>query len=88
MNESLYQHVFSSLQYQQDDVLENFVEALKSEYKQSLLGIIFYGSCMRTREYQDAMLDLYVIVDEYQHAYTSRWYSVANKIYRYINKII
>jgi hypothetical protein len=80
MNESLYQHVFSSLQYQQDDVLENFVEALKSEYKQSLLGIIFYGSCMRTREYQDAMLDFYVIVDEYQHAYTSRWYSVANKI--------
>lgn len=80
MNQPLYQHVLSSLRYQQDDVLEKFVEALKSEYKQSLLGIIFYGSCMRTREYQDAMLDFYVIVDEYQHAYSSRWYSIANKV--------
>ena len=80
MNESLYQHVYSSLQYQQDDVLDKFVEALKAEYKQSLLGVIFYGSCMRSREYQDAMLDFYVIVDEYQHAYSNRWYSIANKI--------
>jgi hypothetical protein len=80
MNEPLYQHVFSNLQYQQDDVLEKFVEAIKSEYKKSLLGIIFYGSCMRTREYQDAMLDFYVIVDEYQHAYSSCWYSITNKI--------
>lgn len=80
MNESLYQHVYSSLQYQQDDVLDKFVEALKAEYKQSLLGVIFYGSCMRSREYQDAMLDFYVIVDAYKHAYSSRWYSIANKI--------
>ncbi len=80
MNESLYQHVYSSLQYQQDDVLEKFVEALKADYKQSLLGVIFYGSCMRTREYQGAMLDFYVIVDEYKHAYSSRWHSIANKI--------
>ena len=80
MNESLYQHVYSSLQYQQDDVLEAFVEALKKEYKQSLLGIVFYGSCMRTREYQDAMLDFYVIVDDYQYAYSNRWYSLANKM--------
>jgi hypothetical protein len=80
MNDSLYQHVLSNLQYQHDDVLDKFVEALKAEYKQSLLGIVFYGSCMRTREYQDAMLDFYVIVDEYQHAYSNRWYSLANKI--------
>jgi len=80
MNESLYQHVYSNLQYQQDDVLDKFVEALKDEYKQSLWAVIFYGSCMRTHEYKDAMLDFYVIVDEYKYAYDSRWYSLANKI--------
>ncbi|MFK7795396.1 MAG: hypothetical protein AB8B89_08610 [Gammaproteobacteria bacterium] len=80
MNESLYQHVHSSLQYQRDEVLDKFVEALKFEYKQSLVAIIFYGSCMRSRVYQDAMLDFYVIVDKYQHAYANRWYSIANKI--------
>ncbi len=80
MNERLYQHVFSSLQYQQDEVLEKFVEALKAEYKQSLQGVVFYGSCRRTREYQDAMLDFYVIIDQYSHAYSSHWYSIANKI--------
>ncbi len=43
MNDALYQHVFSNLQYQQDAVLDKFVGVLKSEYQQSLLGIIFYG---------------------------------------------
>ncbi len=80
MNDALYQHVFSNLQYQQDDVLRKFVEALRSEYKQSLLAVVFYGSCMRTRDYQDAMLDFYVIVDDYRHAYSGWWYSLANKI--------
>ena len=80
MNDQLYQHVYSNLQYQHDEVLEKFVEALKAEYKKSLLGVVFYGSCMRTREYKDAMLDFYVIVDEYSHAYNSRWYSIANRV--------
>ncbi|MFK8026594.1 MAG: hypothetical protein AB8C40_00880 [Gammaproteobacteria bacterium] len=80
MNDVLYQHVYSNLHYQQDEVLEKFVDTLKAEYKQSLLAVIFYGSCMRTSEYKDAMLDFYVIVDNYHSAYSNRWYSIANKI--------
>lgn len=80
MNDALVQHIYSNLRYQQDEVLEKFVETLRAEYNQSLIAIIFYGSCMRTREYKDAMLDFYVIVDDYHNAYSSRWYSIANKL--------
>ena len=80
MNDALYQHVYSNLHFQQDEVLEKFVETLKDEYKQSLVAVIFYGSCMRTNEYKDAMLDFYVIVDEYHSAYSNRWYSIANRM--------
>ncbi|MDW3094328.1 MAG: hypothetical protein R8G33_01515 [Gammaproteobacteria bacterium] len=80
MNDALYQHVFSNLQYQQDAVLDKFVEELKSKFQDSLLSIVFYGSCMRTHEYDNAMLDFYVIVEDYSQAYSNRWYSIANTL--------
>ncbi len=80
MNNPLHQHIASNLHYQQDEVLEKFVDVFKEEYKESLLAVVFYGSCMRSREYKDAMLDFYVIVDSYRHAYASRWFAIANKL--------
>lgn len=80
MNDVLYQHVYSNLQHQQDAVLDEFIQVLKSEYQQSLLSIVFYGSCMRSRDYDDAMLDFYVIVEDYRQAYSNRWYSIANSL--------
>lgn len=80
MNNALYQHVNSYLKHQQDDVLAKFVEALASQFDKSLVAVIFYGSCMHTREYSDSMLDFYVVVDNYHSAYSSRWYAVANKV--------
>lgn len=80
MSAALRQHLSAKLEYQQDEVLLKFAEAIKSEFKDSLVTIIFYGSCRREREYKNALLDFYVIVNSYQKAYKSFWHKLANKL--------
>ena len=80
MSAALRQHLSAELEYQQDDVLLKFVEAIKSEFKDSLVTIIFYGSCRREREYKNALLDFYVIVNSYQKAYKNFWHKLTNKL--------
>ena len=80
MNNPLHKYLFSSLQYQEDEILSGFVNKIKEQYADAVISIIFYGSCMRTREYEDAILDFYVVVDAYRNAYKNRWLSIANTI--------
>ena len=80
MSDQIHKYVSSCLQYQEDKVLSAFANAIRNEYKDSVTAIIFYGSCMRTREYKDAMLDFYVVVDRYKTAYSSLWYRLANAV--------
>jgi len=53
---------------------------IAGQYGDSVVGVIFYGSCLRTGEIEDKILDFYVIVDQYHKAYGSRALAVANKI--------
>lgn len=53
---------------------------IADRYGDSVLGILFYGSCLRTGEIEDKILDFYVIVDDYKKAYKSRWLSIANRV--------
>ncbi|TNE63124.1 MAG: hypothetical protein EP335_10780 [Alphaproteobacteria bacterium] len=53
---------------------------IAARYGDSVAGIIFYGSCLRTGEIEDKILDFYVIVDRYRAAYTKRWLAVGNRI--------
>ena len=62
MNKPLLQYLSSQLAYQEDKVLNQFENELRELYADSLEAIIFYGSCMRSREYQDSVLDFYVVV--------------------------
>ena len=78
MTDELSQYISHHLQFQQDEVLESFISQIKNTFKNTIVGIVFYGSCMRSREYKDAMLDFYVVVDDYSHAYTNYWYRYAN----------
>ena len=77
---ALHQHLSASLKKVDDDVLKEFVKTLKKTYSNSLLAVVFYGSCMRTRKYDDAVLDFYVIVDGYHNAYANKWHAVLNKL--------
>lgn len=81
MNESLLrEHLSTNLVEMSDDVLEEFSRALKADYSDALIAVVFYGSCMRSRQYENAVLDFYVIVDAYRHAYRSKWRALINKI--------
>lgn len=81
MNESLLrEHLSTNLVEMNDDVLDEFSRALQADYSDALVAIVFYGSCMRLRNYKDAVLDFYVVVDEYRHAYRSKWHALLNKI--------
>ena len=54
--------------------------AIAARYGDSVLGVLFYGSCLRTGEIDDRILDFYVIVDDYGHAYDKQWLVIANAL--------
>ncbi len=80
MNDPLYQFLLSRLEQRNDEVLDAFLHHLQLRFSNSITSVLFYGSCMRTHQYDDAMLDFYVVVDGYQHAYRRWWVSTANKL--------
>lgn len=53
---------------------------ISKRYGNAVSGILFYGSCLRTGEIEDKILDFYVIVDSYRSAYPKKWMAVANKL--------
>ena len=54
--------------------------ALREQYGAAMIALLFYGSCLRSGDHQDGLVDLYVIVDSYRHAY-HRWLpACANKL--------
>lgn len=55
-------------------------EDIAKKYGNCVAGIIFYGSCLRTGEIEDKILDFYVIVDNYRDAYKGWALAAANKI--------
>ncbi len=58
------------------DVSEDFsifVEELKSRFESSLDAIILYGSCLRSYEIGDGVVDFYTVVDDYSNAYQEHY---------------
>ena len=80
MNTDLDLHLRKYMQFENDVVIDKFIEALNQQYGTALLAIVFYGSCVRTKQYQDAVLDFYVVVNCYREAYNKISYSVLNKL--------
>ena len=74
----LFQYLDKQLITVDDATLTAFVEVLQGKFDASLRAVMFYGSCLRSRKYKDAMLDFYVIVDDYQTAYDSKTHAVLN----------
>jgi len=50
-----------------------FVEELKSRFESSLDAIILYGSCLRSYEIDDGIVDFYTVVDDYSNAYQEHY---------------
>jgi len=46
----------------------------------AVLGVLFYGSCLRTGVFEDRILDFYVLVSDYRSAYDRRWLALGNRL--------
>ena len=44
--------------------------SIRQRFGDSLLAVILYGSCLRTHLYTEGVVDLYVVVNSYQQAYS------------------
>jgi hypothetical protein len=55
-------------------------DALRAQYGDSVLGIVYYGSCFRTGTERDGILDIFVIVDQYSTVYSNRILRAANQV--------
>lgn len=55
-------------------------EVLLNRHGEVTQAILFYGSCFRTGDDTDGLVDLYIIVDSYRAALPSRLEAIANKL--------
>jgi hypothetical protein len=56
------------------------VEVLLNRYGAVTQAILFYGSCFRTGDDSDGLVDLYLIVDSYRAALPNRIQAIANRL--------
>jgi hypothetical protein len=60
------------------------VRALMDEIRQrhgaAAQAILFYGSCLRSGDDLDGLVDLYLLVDDYRGAFNSRWQAFINAL--------
>ncbi len=61
-------------------VVRDFASALAERYGGAAEAVLFYGSCLRERNLDGLMLDFYLLVDRYEHAYAKRWLALANRL--------
>lgn len=57
------------------------VARLRERYGAAVRGVLFYGSCLRRGDAFDGVVDLYVLVDSYRHAYR-------NPVLRWLNHLL
>lgn len=60
--------------------LDRLADRLLERYGDAVQAMLFYGSCLRSGDVLDGLVDLYVIVSDYRRAYRRRTLSVANRL--------
>jgi hypothetical protein len=63
-----------------DPRVSEMAAVIAAEYGDAARAVLFYGSCLRSRELDGLMLDFYVIVSSYRDAYRRRWLATANRL--------
>ncbi len=70
-------------QYRGDDsargALDALLEALRARHSDAVDAVLFYGSCLRSGDLYDGLVDLYVIVRDYRSAHRSPVAAAANR---------
>lgn len=58
--------------------LQLLCDQLHSRFGEALVAVLFYGSCLRSADPAEGLVDLYAIVDDYRHAHGRRALRLAN----------
>lgn len=77
---SLHQFVFAELAGAVDPRVSEMAAAVAGRHGAASRAVLFYGSCLRERQLDGLMLDLYLIVSDYRVAYERRWMAAANRL--------
>lgn len=73
-------YIADELSASQGAVVVGMADAIRQRFGGSARAVLFYGSCLRVGNFEDKILDFYVLVDDYDAAYSSRWLALANRI--------
>ena len=55
-------------------------EHIRSLFSKTVQAILFYGSCLRSGDDRDGIVDLYVLVDSYHRSYPKHIWAALNKL--------
>jgi hypothetical protein len=55
-------------------------DEILARYGKAAQAILFYGSCFRSGDAGEGLVDLYLLVDCYRSAYRRRWLAIINKL--------
>ena len=80
LKKSLNDLVAEELGQPVDPRVRAMAAAIAAKYDKAARAVLFYGSCLRERQFEGLMLDFYVIVSSYREAYGSRWLAAANRL--------
>ncbi|TAM10612.1 MAG: hypothetical protein EPN72_09080 [Nevskiaceae bacterium] len=61
-------------------LLDQVAETVTARFGASLQAMLFYGSCLRSADPTDGLVDVYALVDDYRHAYPQRYLRVFNSV--------
>ena len=58
--------------------VRHLIDEILARHGEASQAILFYGSCLRTGDDLDGLVDLYLLVGNYRAAYTSRFQAFVN----------
>lgn len=79
-SEALTDLVAAQLATPAHPVVSAFAERVAQRYGAAAEAVLFYGSALRTGDLSGTLLDFYVLVDGYRHAYGSTGLAIANRL--------
>lgn len=76
---SLQQLVADELAVKPQPNVRGFAKYIADQYPGAARAVLFYGSCLRSRQLEGQMLDFYLIVSDYDAAYPKAWMANWNR---------
>jgi len=63
-----------------EPALAALIEQLRGSHRDAVSAVLLYGSCLRSGDLFDGLVDLYLVVDSYRGAYGRGWLALANRV--------